>query len=56
MGGIGFCKEVGANGDVGAGIEKPFWIEVKSGGIVGAEVRNRVNGSSSRKSSSSLLI
>jgi hypothetical protein len=34
LGAIGFGKEVGANGDVGARVEESLWIEVKSGGIV----------------------
>ena len=38
LGGIGFGKKVGANGNVGARVEEPFWIEVKSGGIVGADL------------------
>ena len=36
--GIGFGKEVGANGDVGARVEEPFWIEPKSSGIVGVDL------------------
>ena len=36
--GIGFGKEVGADGDVGARIEEPFRIEVKLGGIVGVDL------------------
>jgi hypothetical protein len=38
FGGIGFGKEVGAHGNVGARAEELFWIEVKSGGIVGADL------------------
>jgi hypothetical protein len=38
LGGIGFGKEVGANGDVGARVEELFWLEVKSSCIFGADL------------------
>jgi len=38
LGGIGFGKEVGANGDVGARVKELLWLEVESSCIFGADL------------------